>query len=515
MSILEIKNLSHLYDSKPLFENASLCVNNGEHAGVVGLNGAGKSTFVNIIAGHLPQDSGEVKWLSGIRRGYLDQHADIDRSKSVIEFLRGSFLHLFEAEARMNRLYEDMGEASDENELERMITKANNVLDMLTRESFFDLDAQIKKVANGLGINHFGYDTPVSILSGGQRAKLLLAKLLLEKPDIMLLDEPTNFLDIEHIAWLVEFLNGMSGTFLVISHDTAFLDKVCKHIVSIENGSIKKYSGNYTQYRAQAEQNAKQYEDSYVRQQREIEKMEDYIARNSARAATAGMANSRKKMLDKIEVIKKPTAVVDAEFNFPCNELHTRDLLVIKNLEIGYGKSLLPPIDLHLNSEAKIWIRGTNGVGKTTLLKTLLGKLSPLAGSFSWHPAIEPGYLEQDLIFNNSAQNAFSFFCDRFPRYNQKAVRTALAGVGIKNELALKPIVNLSGGEQVRIVLCTLMQKPSNVLVLDEPTNHLDVRAKAALQKALQEYKGALILVSHEKEFSESVCNKVFDARER
>ena len=515
MSILEIKNLSHLYDSKPLFENASLAVNNGEHAGVVGLNGAGKSTFVNIIAGHLPQDSGEVKWLSGIRKGYLDQHADIDRSKTVMDFLRGSFSHLFEAEARMNRLYGDMEHITDEKELDRMITKANNVLDMLTREGFFDLDAQIKKVANGLGVNHFGYDTPIMHLSGGQRAKLLLSKLLLEKPDIMLLDEPTNFLDIEHIAWLVEFLNAHDGTFLVISHDTAFLDKICKQIISIENGSIRKYSGNYTQYRAQAEQNAKQYEDSYLRQQREIEKMEDYIARNSARAATAGMANSRKKMLDRMDVIRKPTAVTEAEFSFPVTELHTKDLLVVKNLEIGYGSPLLPPLDLHLGSEVKIWIRGTNGVGKTTLLKTLLGKLAPLSGSFAWHPAAETGYLEQDLMFNNSAQNAAAFFCDRFPRYNQKAVRAALAGVGIKNELALKPVANLSGGEQVRIVLCCLMQKPSNVLILDEPTNHLDVRAKAALQKALAEYKGALILVSHEKEFAESICNKVFDAREK
>jgi ATPase subunit of ABC transporter with duplicated ATPase domains len=366
-----------------------------------------------------------------------------------------------------------------------------------------------------LGVNHFGYDTPVSTLSGGQRAKLLLSKLLLEKPDIMLLDEPTNFLDIEHIAWLVEFLNGFSGTFLVISHDTDFLDKVCKFIISIENGSIRKYGGNYTQYRSQAAENAKQYEDSYNRQQREIEKMEDYIARNSARASTAGMANSRKKMLEKMDVLRKPSAITEAEFSFPAVELHTKDLLVTKGLEIGYGKPLLPPVDLHLGSETKIWIRGTNGVGKTTLLKTLLGKLTPLGGGFSWHAAAVLGYLEQDLTFHNSAENAFGFFQDRFPRYNQKAVRGALAGVGIKNELALKPIVNLSGGEQVRIMLCTLMQKETNVLVLDEPTNHLDVRAKAALQKALIEYKGALVLVSHEKEFAESICNKIFDAKER
>ncbi len=511
MSILEIKNLSHIFDAKPLFENANVAVNNGEHIGIVGLNGAGKSTFINIIAGKLSQDEGEVKWNNGIRKGYLDQHADIDRSQTVMEYLKGSFTHLFELNGRMETLYEEMAEMSDAGELEQKINKANNILDTLTREGFFDLEAQIKKVANGLGVNSFGYDTQILTLSGGQRAKLLLSKLLLEQPDVMLLDEPTNFLDIEHIAWLVEYLNANEKTVMVISHDTEFLNKVCRFIISIENGQIRKYSGNYSQYLAQAQQNAKQYEESYARQQREIEKMEDYIARNKARAATAGMANSRQKMLDRMEVIRKPTVVYDAVFSFPHIPVHTKDMLVIKNLSIGYGAPLLPPIDLHLNSEQKVWIRGTNGVGKSTLMKTLNGYLKPLSGSFSFHPAAQIGYLEQDYRIGVSDNNAVGYFSDLYPRMNIKLVRSALAGVGIKDTLATKPVSDLSGGEQVRIFLCSLMQKQTNILILDEPTNHLDVRAKEALKKALTEYNGCIILVSHEREFAESICNLTVD----
>lgn len=513
MSILDIKNLSHTFDGKPLFSHANLSVNNGEHVGVVGLNGAGKTTFINIISGKLMQDEGEVKWMGGIKRGYLDQHADIDRSKTVMEYLRDAFTDLFEANARMERLYADMAEIADPNELDRRIDKANKILERLTGAGFFELDASIKKVAGGLGIANLGYDTVIGTLSGGQRAKLMLARLLLEQPDIMLLDEPTNFLDIEHIDWLTEYLNSVKGTFLVISHDTAFLDKVTKCIVSIENGTIKKYGGNYSAYITQAEQNAKQYEESYRRQQEEIKRMEDYIARNKARASTAGMANSRKKMLDRMEKIEKPSVVYDAEFSFPCEVLHTRDLLVADNLLIGYTAPLLPPINLHIDGETKLWIRGTNGIGKTTLIKTLMGVLPPKGGSFTLHPFFRPGYVEQDFDFGTHAANALGYLADLYPRLQPKQLREKLSKAGIKNDLCTKPLKELSGGEQVRVKLCVLMQKTSNILLLDEPTNHLDVRAKESLKKALQEYKGAILLVSHEREFAEAVCNTVFDVK--
>lgn len=514
MSVLEIKELTHTFDGKVLFEKADLTVMNGEHIGVVGLNGAGKSTFINILAGRIVQDDGLVKWNSSCRWGYLDQHADIDRSKTVMEYLLCSFAHLYEMNERLEKIYEKMGECGDDADaLERLIEKSNSLLERLTDSGFFDLEATVKKVANGLGVGAFGYDTVIGELSGGQRAKLMLSRLLLEQPDLMLLDEPTNFLDIEHIDWLASFLNSFKGTFLVISHDTDFLNRVCKSIVGIENGLIKKYGGNYSAYLVQREQNMKQYEENYLRQQREIEKMEDYISRNRARAATAGMANARKKQLEKMDKLKKPVAVYDAEFAFPYVELHTRDLLDVKKLQIGYGEPLLPPFDLHIGSDDKLWIRGTNGIGKTTLVKTLTGALKPLGGSYRFHPFAKIGYIEQEPNFSDGEISAATYVSDRLPRFDGKRIRSALASSGIKNDLAVKPIKQLSGGEQVRVKLTVLTFTETNLLILDEPTNHLDVRAKAALLDALKSYKGALILVSHEREFAEELCSDILDIK--
>ncbi len=512
MSVLTIKGLTHIFDSKTLFEDADLSVNNGEHIGVVGLNGAGKSTFMNIITGRLSQDAGEIKWLNTIRWGYLDQHADIDRSQSVMEYLQGSFDHLYKLNEQLEQIYTDMASEEDPDKLDRLVNKSAVMQEKLDDSGFYDLDSKIKKVANGLGVNNFGYDTIISNLSGGQRAKLMLSKLLLEELDVMLLDEPTNFLDLEQIDWLRKYLDSFKGTFILISHDTAFLNSVCKIIVNIENGMIKKYWGNYDSFLLQHEQNAKQYADSYERQQREIKKMEDYIARNKARAATAGMANSRKKMLDRIDVMQKPVSFEKPTFSFPYTLLVTKHLLEVKDLSVGYdGKSILPPITFGLDSTTKLWLRGTNGMGKTTILKTIMKRLPAISGSFNFNINAKINYIEQDLQFRSKEINAMTFMNETYPKMSQKDIRTQLAKVGIKNDLATKYISNLSGGEQVKIKLCALMQKESNILILDEPTNHLDVSAKEALFEALQAYDGAIILVSHEPLYAEKLCNKVFD----
>lgn len=512
MSILTIKGLTHVFDSKVLFENADLTINNGEHIGIVGLNGAGKSTFMNIISGRLSQDAGEIKWLNGIRWGYLDQHANIDRSQTVMEYLQSAFTYLYDANEQLEQMYMDMSTEEDPDKLDQLINRSSKMQEYLDNEGFYDLDSKIKKVAGGLGVQNFGYDTIISKLSGGQRAKLMLAKLLLEDLDVMLLDEPTNFLDIEHIEWLRKFLDGFKKTFILISHDTTFLNDVCKIIVNIENGMIKKYWGNYNEFLAQHEQNAKQYAESYERQQREIKKMEDYIARNKARAATAGMANSRKKMLDRIEIMQKPVSVEKPTFTFPYTLAVTKHMLQVNDLEIGYeGKPILPPISFEIASDTKLWIRGTNGLGKTTLLKTIMRKLPAISGKFSFHPNCKINYIEQDLQFRTMEYNAITFMNETYPKMSQKEIRTQLAKVGLKAELTTKAIGSLSGGEQVKIKLCALMQKESNLLILDEPTNHLDVNSKEALFEALADYPGAIILVSHEPMYAERLCNDIFD----
>lgn len=512
MSILSIKGLTHIYDTKTLFDEADLSINNGEHCGIVGLNGAGKTTFMNIIAGRIVQDAGEVKWLNGIRWGYLDQHANIDRGKSVMEYLMTSFDYLHEINARLEKLYNAMGEVSDPDELDKMIHKSASMQDTLDKHDYYDLESQIKKIANGIGVGTFGYDTPIDNLSGGQRAKLMLAKLLLSDLDVMLLDEPTNFLDLEHIEWLKKYLDTFKGTFLVISHDTEFLNSICRIIINVENRQIRKYSGDYNAFMAQYEQSSRQYSDAYERQQREIKRMEEYIARNKARAATAGMANSRKKMLNKIDVMEKPVSSVPAHFDFPHVLVATKDLLVVEKLVIGYNsKPILPEINLHMHSESKLWIRGTNGLGKSTLIKTIMNVIPKISGKFYYNPNVKINYIEQDLEFRNNTVSATQYMNDTHPRMSSRDIRNELAKVGLKNDLASKAICNLSGGEQVKIKLCSLMQTPSNLLIIDEPTNHLDVTAKESLCEALQSYKGAILLVSHEPLFANAICTDVFD----
>lgn len=507
MSILKINNLSHTFENKQLFKNASFDINNGEHIGIVGLNGAGKSTFINIIAGNISYDAGEVIWLNGIRYDYLDQHADIDRDKTVIEYLKTAFDYLYELEKKLNALYAEMADTTDEDKLEKLINKSNRMLEQLESEGFYEIDSRIKKAAGGLGVAAIGYDKKIGTLSGGQRAKVMLCKLILENPDVMLLDEPTNFLDVEHIDWLEKYLCSLKKTYIVISHDTDFLDAVCDHIVSIENGSIRKYTGNYSQFVAQHDMAVKQYAEDYQRQQAEIKKMEDYINRNKARASTAGMANSRKKMLERIDVMQKPVVSLESHFSFPCEMLNTRDMLKVDKLVVGYGSPLLPPISFEMRGDTKLWIWGANGIGKSTLLKTLMGVIPPLGGTYNFHIAARPAYLEQDLKFSDMNINSFSYISECFPRFNQKEVRSQLARVGIRGEMSLQPIKTLSGGEQVRVKLLTIMNRVSNILILDEPTNHLDVAAKESLKKAIAEYAGAVILVSHDRAFAESVCD--------
>ncbi len=507
MSILKINNLSHTFENKQLFKNASFDINNGEHIGIVGLNGAGKSTFINIIAGNISYDAGEVIWLNGIRYDYLDQHADIDRDKTVIEYLKTAFDYLYELEKKLNALYAEMADTTDEDKLEKLINKSNRMLEQLESEGFYEIDSRIKKAAGGLGVAAIGYDKKIGTLSGGQRAKVMLCKLILENPDVMLLDEPTNFLDVEHIDWLEKYLCSLKKTYIVISHDTDFLDAVCDHIVSIENGSIRKYTGNYSQFVAQHDMAVKQYAEDYQRQQAEIKKMEDYINRNKARASTAGMANSRKKMLERIDVMQKPVVSLESHFSFPCEMLNTRDMLKVDKLVVGYDSPLLPPISFEMRGDTKLWIWGANGIGKSTLLKTLMGVIPPLGGTYNFHIAAKPAYLEQDLKFSDMNINSFSYISECFPRFNQKEVRSQLARVGIRGEMSLQPIKTLSGGEQVRVKLLTIMNRVSNILILDEPTNHLDVAAKESLKKAIAEYAGAVILVSHDRAFAESVCD--------
>ena len=466
----------------------------GEHLGIIGKNGAGKSTFLNLIAGNLEPDEGEITINSSCRVAFLEQDVRFPEGCTLSGFLRLSG----DEHIRLLRDYENGN---------------HDLMDKIESLGIWDIEDRYKRYLGELGV-HLDLETPMAVLSGGMPKKAAIARILAIEPNIILLDEPTNFLDLEQIDWLNKYLNAFKGTFILVSHDTQFLNDTCKIIINIENAQITKYWCSYNEYLVQHEQKAQQYRDDYERQQQQIKKMEEYIAKNKARAATAGMANSRQKMLDRIDVMAKPVSTVKPVFSFPYVQILTRHLLEVKKLEIGYdGNAILPPIDLSMTSDTKMWIRGTNGLGKTTLLKTLMHKLPAISGTFDFHLQTKINYVEQDLEFRTKSISATTFMNEMFPKMSAKEIRSELAKVGLRGDLATKPVNQLSGGEQVKIKLCAIMQKPSNLLILDEPTNHLDVNAKDALFDALQDYKGAILLVTHEPEYANRVCTDIFDIK--
>ena len=370
-------------------------------------------------------------------------------------------------------------------------------------------------MASGLGISAFGLDTKVKTLSGGQRAKVMLAKLLLDKPDVLILDEPTNFLDTAHIDWLIKFLNGFEGAALVVSHDTKFLDAITTCIADIENHKITRYNLKFDKFLEAKGVKADQYRKEYERQQQYIAKLEDFIARNIARASTSNMAKSRRKTLNKLDVIDKPSETVKPHIKFLYKPIGSKILLEVENLEVGYSNALLPPINLILERGEKLAIQGFNGIGKSTFLKTLAGKLPAISGNFKFATAVAIEYFEQDNTFHDDNQTPLDFIRGEFPLMSEKEKkRTALALCGLKQEHLVTPLKRLSGGEQAKTTIGRLTLTPSNVLILDEPTNHLDVNAIASLKQAIKSFEGTILLVSHDKHFIKEVADKVLNMEE-
>jgi ATPase subunit of ABC transporter with duplicated ATPase domains len=378
MSILEVKNINYSVANKVLYQNASFAFNKGDHLGIVGQNGAGKTTLINILIGRIELDQGEIEWTKNIKVGYLDQHAEIETNITIFNFLKKSFNDLYEDEKKLNEIYGQMTGGENDAALGE---KAETLQNRLIYTGFYDLDSVINKVAAGLGIAKLGMETLLSNLSGGQRAKVILAKLLLEKPDVLLMDEPTNFLDKEHVEWLGKYLKNFEGSFIVISHDFDFLNEITNCIIDIEFKQVKKYTGNFQQFLALKEENKKNYEREFEKQQKEITHLQAFISRFGA-GTRASMAQSRQKKLDKIEVMPPAQSLPKPQFNFVSQPIGTGVILNVNNLLIGYSNPLLPEINLTLNGGEKIVINGFNGIGKSTLIKTLVGIIPPLGGEF-------------------------------------------------------------------------------------------------------------------------------------
>lgn len=501
--------MSHGFGDRAIFEDVSFRLLKGEHVGLIGANGEGKSTFMNIITGKLMPDEGKIEWSNRVRVGYMDQHTQLEKGKSIKDILREAFKYLFDMELEMNQLYENMGNMNEE-EMNKALERTANIQDALDNSGFYIIDVKIEEVAAGLGLKDVGLDRDVSDLSGGQRTKVLLAKLLLEVPDILLLDEPTNYLDEEHIAWLKSYLQSYENAFILISHDIPFLNSVVNVIYHVENRSLTRYTGDYENFMRIYEANKRQLEAAYERQQQEIAKLEDFVARNKARVATTGMARSRQKKLDKMERIELAAEKPKPEFNFKQGRTSGKLIFETRDLVIGYDEPLSKPLNLLMERGQKIALVGANGLGKSTLLKSLLGIIKPLSGEVETGEYQQLGYFEQEIKEANY-NSVINEIWEEFPGYTQYEVRSALAKCGLTNKHIESTVCVLSGGEQAKVRLCKLINKETNILILDEPTNHLDVEAKEELKRALKEYKGSILLVCHEPEFYKDVVTDIWN----
>lgn len=505
--MIELINLSHSFADRLLYADVNLTINDNDKIGLVGPNGSGKSTLIDILTEKIVQDKGIVNKKQNCKIGYIDQYIDINKQQTIYELLLSSFENLIEIEEEYNEINLLLSNPNTPN-IERLLIKSQKLLDILILEDYYNIDSKILKFASGLGISVLGMNTKLENLSGGQLAKCLLCKVLLEKPDVFILDEPTNHLDVSHIEWLTNFLASYDGAVLIVSHNTNFLNEVCNIIWSIEFNEIYPYKGNYNQFLKQHAERVERQEKSRVSLEKKKDILKDFIARKSAKTCFARMAQSKKKQLEKMEDIVKLEELPTPNYVFKYKPIKTSDVIFAKNITIGYNKPLIKNISIQLKLGDKICITGFNGLGKSTLIKTLLGEISPFDGTVKKDDKISVGYFEQNLDWEDENITALEEIRNCFQTLTEKDARGYLAKAGLTAKHLTLPIKKLSGGEQSKIKLCKLMIYSYNVLIFDEPTNHLDVKAKQALAKAINAYQGSVIFVSHEKSFAKEIIAK-------
>src|SRR3954447_12032322 len=512
MSVLTVTDLNHGFGDRTIFDNVSFRLLKGEHIALIGANGEGKSTFMNIITGQLQPDDGKIEWSKHQRVGYLDQHTVLQKGMTIRDVLKTAFQYLFDVETNINTIYEKISDVTPE-EMEKMLEEVGTLQDILTNNDFYIIDSKVEEVARGLGLDSVGLEKDVHDLSGGQRTKVLLAKLLLEKPDILLLDEPTNYLDEQHIEWLKRYLQEYENAFILISHDIPFLNNVVNLIYHMENQELNRYVGDYDNFLNIYEMKKQQLESAYKRQQQEIADLKDFVARNKASVATLNMAMSRQKKLDKMDVIELGREKPKPEFNFKEARAASRYIFTAEDFVIGYNEPLSRPLNLKMERGQKIAFVGANGIGKSTLLKSILGLINPLEGKVERGEYQHIGYFEQEVKqanYNTCIEEIWS----EFPSMNQAEVRAALAKCGLTTKHIESKVEVLSGGEKAKVRLCKIINTETNLLILDEPTNHLDVDAKEELKRALKAYRGSILMVSHEPEFYREIATDIWNCED-
>ncbi|KPV45538.1 ABC-F family ATP-binding cassette domain-containing protein [Alicyclobacillus ferrooxydans] len=523
MSLLNADNISYTFGDQLIFRSVSMKLSQHDHTGLVGANGAGKTTLLSLLSGERQPDEGKIEWLPETRIGYLEQHLNLNEDMTVRDVLRSAFAPLYDMERQMIDMADKMAAAEDVSEAEDVYKGERTRLDsylrrfaeleeQLQQSGFYQVEIEIDRIAEGLGLSEIGLDKTVGYLSGGQKTKLALAVLLLQKPHALLLDEPTNYLDQQHVEWLATYLKNYPHAFVVISHDELFLQQVVNVVFHLEHHRVTRYPGDYRAFAAAYELRKNQVQTMYQQQQAEIRRLETYIQKNKVRASTAKQAKSREKRLEKTmeNRIKPPKLAARPHFRFHFSKPASGTVMEATKLLVGYGDPLFPPLDLKLKQGQKVAVTGFNGIGKTTLLRTLLGQIPQLSGQVKLGDGVVVGYFEQEPKVDG-VESAIERVWGAFPALTQREVRTGLAQCGLRGEQVFQAFKDLSGGEQSKVRLCQLMMRQANWLVLDEPTNHLDALAKEALRDALAKFPGTVLVVAHEPQFYEDWVTDVWD----
>ncbi|UFJ40961.1 ABC-F type ribosomal protection protein [Brevibacillus humidisoli] len=516
MILLQAEHISKAYGIETILQDISLQVQTGERVGLVGANGAGKSTLMKILAGELGHDSGTIRKPKEVTIGYLAQDSGLESERTIWEELLSVFDHLRKEEQELRRLEALMGDEqvlADEKRYQQIADSYAVLSDAFREHGGYSYEASIRGVLNGLRFSEMDTNTPIHTLSGGQKTRLALGKLLLQAPDVLLLDEPTNYLDIETLSWLETYLLNYKGAILVVSHDRYFLDKLVTVIYEIERTKATRYVGNYSQFldlkAAKMEQELQQYE----KQQEEISRLEDFIARNIARASTTRRAQSRRKTLEKMDRMEKPiTHSKAAQFRFDIARMSGNDVVKAEQLSIGYpDHALASNITFAIEREERVALVGPNGIGKSTLLKTVIGQLPPLTGKIQYGSNVSTGYYDQEQEDLRDDKTVLAELWDQYPQMQEREVRTVLGNFLFSGDDVLKKIGDLSGGERARVSLAKLMLKQANFLIFDEPTNHLDILSKEVLENALFDYPGTILFVSHDRYFLNKMATRVLE----